>query len=96
MTHYAKVIDGNVIKVVAFEDEKFSEFVDDSPGQWVKTNQQIGVGFTYADGKFAPAKPFESWKLNSENNWKAPKPYPQDGSLYRWDEPSLSWVAENF
>jgi hypothetical protein len=38
-------------------------------------------------------KPFPSWTLNEETlTYSAPTPRPQDGKLYRWDEPTLSWI----
>lgn len=54
-----------------------------------------GVGFIYdvqRDAFIAP-KPFASWVLN-ENTccWDAPTPMPQDGKMYKWDEPTTSWI----
>jgi hypothetical protein len=38
-------------------------------------------------------KPFPSWTLDDSTlTYSAPTPKPQDGKLYRWDEPTLSWV----
>lgn len=38
-------------------------------------------------------KPFQSWTLNEETlTYSPPTPRPQDGKLYRWDEPTLSWI----
>lgn len=54
-----------------------------------------GLGFTYDATRdaFIPPKPFASWVLDEGTcQWKAPVPYPSDGSLYRWDEDSRSWV----
>lgn len=43
----------------------------------------------------------EAWGQNGYPSWvfdeeicafKAPIPYPTDGNLYRWDEPTVSWV----
>jgi len=52
-----------------------------------------GIGFTY-DAEldaFIPAKPFDSWVVNTDTaNWEAPTPRP-DGN-YEWDEDSLSWL----
>lgn len=53
-----------------------------------------GVGFAYnpeLDAFIAP-KPYESWVLNTESaQWEAPKPYPQDGKVYHWEESELDW-----
>jgi hypothetical protein len=54
-----------------------------------------GIGFTYDPvlDAFIPPKPFESWLLNEETcQWEVPVPYPADGKVYRWDEPTLSWI----
>ena len=38
-------------------------------------------------------KPFPSWTLDEPPlTYSAPTPKPQDGKLYRWDEPTLSWI----
>ena len=55
-----------------------------------------GIGYSYDAGRdaFIPQKPFASWTLN-ENSclWESPTPMPTDGSVYQWDEPTLSWVS---
>lgn len=45
------------------------------------------------EDKFYPPPPFASWILNKSTwLWDAPTPMPTDGKMYRWDEPTLSWV----
>jgi len=71
-------------------------------GTWIKTSYNnntrktfAGVGYTY-DPKndiFIPEQPFPSWKLDSNNDWQAPTPYPTDGKDYEWNEKTTSWVA---
>ena len=54
-----------------------------------------GIGYTYDEARdaFIPPKPFESWILDENTcRWNAPVAMPNDGSLYTWDEQSLSWV----
>ena len=54
-----------------------------------------GVGYSYDSGRdaFIPPKPFASWLLNETTClWDAPTPMPTDGKMYKWDEPTLSWV----
>ena len=54
-----------------------------------------GIGYTYDRTRdaFIPPKPFPSWTLNEQTClWDAPTPYPTDGKIYRWDEPTTSWV----
>jgi len=54
-----------------------------------------GVGYTYDaqnDVFYAP-QPFASWVLNKTTwTWDAPKPMPEDGKRYKWDEETTSWV----
>jgi hypothetical protein len=55
-----------------------------------------GTGYRYdvdLDAFIAP-QPYLSWSLNTTTcQWEAPKPYPQDGRVYWWDESLLRWVA---
>jgi hypothetical protein len=38
MAHYAKVIEGTVSRIIVAEPEFFDSFVDDIPGEWIKTS----------------------------------------------------------
>lgn len=54
-----------------------------------------GIGFLYDSDRdaFISQKPYDSWILNESTcQWNAPVSYPQDGKLYRWDEPAVSWM----
>lgn len=54
-----------------------------------------GIGYHYDKHHdvFYQQKPHNSWTLNSNTwTWEAPVPYPTDGKIYRWDEPTTSWV----
>jgi len=53
-----------------------------------------GIGYQYdpvRDG-FVPPQPYPSWQLADNCTWWAPTPMPNDGKMYRWDEPTTSWV----
>jgi hypothetical protein len=55
-----------------------------------------GIGYTYDAGRdaFIAPQPFPSWTLNEETcRWESPTPMPQDGMMYSWDEPTLSWIV---
>jgi hypothetical protein len=39
---------------------------------------------------FILPQPYPSWVLNENSDWVAPVEKPE--GLYRWDEPTLSWV----
>lgn len=44
MAHYAKVLDGKVIKVIVAEADFFNSFVDDTPGEWIQTSYNTRGG----------------------------------------------------
>ena len=56
-----------------------------------------GIGYVYdrANDVFYPPQPYPSWTISESTGWlwTAPKPQPQDGKAYAWDEASLSWKA---
>ena len=102
MTHFAKVLNGVVEKVIIADTSFFDTFVDDSPGDWIQTykdrsqrNHYAGVGYSYDKTKdaFIPPKPFSSWVLNEITcRWEAPVAMPSDGKRYTWDEDTTSWT----
>ena len=52
------------------------------------------VDYTYDAQRdaFIPPKDYASWTLDEFSClWEPPTPKPQDGNLYYWDEPTLSW-----
>ena len=52
-----------------------------------------GIGYMWDGVGFIPPKPYPSWVMNSFSYlWEAPVPYPTDGRIYVWDEPTTSWV----
>ena len=52
MSHFAKVCDGKVIRVIVAEQEFFDTFIDDSPGEWIQTSYNTRGGIHYGqDGK---------------------------------------------
>jgi len=53
-----------------------------------------GIGSTYDPDKdcFIHPQPFPSWELDSDSNWQAPVPCPDDNKKYFWSENDLAWV----
>jgi len=54
-----------------------------------------GIGYVYRQNldAFVAPQPFPSWLLNTDScQWCAPVPYPDDGGVYFWNEPTLSWA----
>ena len=55
-----------------------------------------GIGYIYdaTNDVFYGPQPYASWTLNHSTwTWEAPTPYPTEGGPYRWDEPTVAWVA---
>lgn len=51
--------------------------------------KQDSVKQLWASNEQAP----KSWVFNEETcSFKPPLPYPTDGKIYKWDEPTVSWV----
>jgi hypothetical protein len=54
-----------------------------------------GIGYVYdaANDVFYAPQLYASWVLNNQTwTWEPPVPYPTDGMLYVWDEPTVLWV----
>jgi hypothetical protein len=54
--------------------------------------QYAGIGYIYDEtsDQFVAPQPYESWTLDSNNDWQAPTAKPEGD--YRWDEETLAWV----
>ena len=43
--------------------------------------------------EFYARQPYPSWVFDETTLvWSSPAPYPTDGKIYRWDEPTVSWT----
>lgn len=54
-----------------------------------------GIGYIYdsVNDVFYSPQPYPSWVISAPDwLWKAPVPRPDDGKLYIWNEPTLSWI----
>ena len=105
MSHFAKVVNGVVTKVIVAEPDFFSTsgFIDDSPGEWIQTykdasqrGKYAGIGDTH-DSKidaFLSEQPYPSWVLDSAHQWVSPVgPSPDAGTI---DEGKFyKWDEEN-
>lgn len=69
-------------------------------GIWKQTSynnnfrkRYAGLGYTYdqENDVFITPKPFNSWILNSEFEWEAPIPQPDETHSWIWNEENLSW-----
>jgi len=56
-----------------------------------------GKGYKYIQDLdiFIPPRPYPSWNLDTENYiWAPPIPYPDENSLYNWNETKLIWELQ--
>lgn len=99
MSHFAKVLDGSVLKVIVAEPEFFDSFVDDSPGEWLQCSYNTRGGIHYnpetglpsEDQSKALRKNFPSVGWVYDKNLDAfipPKTFPS----FVFDEQSCTWV----
>ena len=104
MSHFAKVENGIVTKVIVAEKEFFDTFVDDSPGEWIQTsyNDNFRGRFAIVGGiydrerdVFYERQPYASWILDDNYNWQAPINYPIDNKLYNWNVQDQEWQENN-
>jgi len=111
MSHWAELDNDNkVIRVLVGDnndpngDEGYQWLIDNLGGRWIKTSYNAtirgayaGIGFTYNEEEdiFVSPQPFPSW-TRTGSFWDAPKPYPNDGALYNWDEENEEWVLNAY
>ena len=74
-------------------------------GKYVQTSynanfrkQYAGIGYFYdkVNDIFIAEKPYESWVLDQNFDWRSPVEYPNDGQRYIWNEQEISWVEASF
>jgi|TARA_B100000287_G_scaffold393930_1_gene407583 hypothetical protein len=66
--------------------------------------QYAGLGYTYDEtkNKFILPKPFDSWSLDSNDDWIAPVTYPSKDEiesnpvLILWDEDNQKWLGKTY
>ena len=54
-----------------------------------------GIGFIYdsVNDVFYEPQPYPSWVIFAPTwIWQAPVPRPNDGKVYQWNEPTLTWI----
>lgn len=92
MGHFAKVVDSKVVSVIVAEAEFFDTFVDNSPGEWVKTSyntigNQHTQGGTPLRGNFAGI----GYTYDKANDvFYAPQPYASwvlNQTTWLWEAP---------
>ena len=101
MSHFAEIDNNGIVLRVIVSEQDFinSGAVGDSLN-WVQTsynnkfrNKFAVVEDIYDKTKdaFISPQPYDSWTLDSDNNWQAPTAMPNDGEAYEWNEDKKSW-----
>ena len=98
MSHFAKVVNKKVVKVISAEESFFEKFIDDSPGEWLQTSYNTMGGIHYGkdrnpDGGVPLRKNFAAVGYTYDATRDAfipPKPYPSwtlNEETCLWDSP---------
>lgn len=98
MSHFAKVFDDKVIKVIVAESDFFQHFVDPHPGTWIRTSYNTRGNVHYGadgnpDGGQAIRANFAGvgYTYDKINDvFYAPQPYPSwslNRSTWLWEPP---------
>ena len=69
-----------------------------------RRKQYAGIGLIYdaAKDKFISPKPFDSWTLDSNDDWEAPVTYPNVDEVdsnpvqILWDETNQKWIGKTY
>lgn len=99
--HNNELLDENGVESEA-KGIAFCKSIFGAESRWKQTSYNgnfrknyAGIDYRYDDARdaFIPPQPYPSWVLNEATClWQAPVPKPDSEGLYRWDEPTLSWI----
>jgi hypothetical protein len=98
MSHFAKVLDGKVIKAIVADESFFNTFVDETPGQWIQTSYNTRGNVHYGqDGQPDSGVALRGNYAGDGYNYDAtndvftpPQPYPSwviNESTWQWEAP---------
>lgn len=89
MSHFAKVLDGKVIKVIVAEPDFFETFIDSSPGAWIQTSYNT-YGNQHPEGRPLRGNYAGIGYIYDANNdvFYEPQPYPS------WTLNKTTWLWE--
>ena len=98
MSYYAEIKNNNVIRVIVATKEIINK---NYKGNWIETKIDnsirknfAGIGMTYNKEKdiFILKKPYNSWTLNNNSDWKAPIEKPNQNDFFIWKESTKEWI----
>ena len=91
MAHYAKVLDGRVIKVLKIEPDFFENgFQDDGPGEWIQTSYNTRGGVYWDRETDAPHA--DQSKMLRYNFAGIGSYYDRDADAFYSERPYDSWT----
>jgi hypothetical protein len=91
MSHYAKVLNQIVQKVIVADEEFFDTFVDNSPGSWIQTSYNTRGGVHYQPNSNTPS---DDQSLALRKNF-AGVGYHYDGTGFYAPQPYNSWTLNS-
>jgi hypothetical protein len=101
MSHFAKVIDGVVVRVIVAEQDFINSGLVGDAFLWIQTSYNKNFRKNYASidmlydqvrDAFYWSQPFPSWTLNEDTcQWESPVPHPTDDKRYEWIEETTNW-----
>lgn len=96
MAHWAKVVNGEVVECIVAEADFFDTFVDDTPGEWIKTSYNMWGGVHYDSETGEPSK---DQSIITGDEARERKNYGGQGMKYDatadafyWPQPYSSWT----
>tara|TARA_R100001244_G_C5063138_1_gene109375 strand:- start:83 stop:415 length:333 start_codon:yes stop_codon:yes gene_type:complete len=97
MSYFAEIKNNKVIRVIVSTQKIINK---NYSGEWIETKEDnsirknfAGIGMSYNKQKdiFIFDKPFSSWSLDNNNEWKSPKEKPNLKDDFIWEELKQEW-----
>ena len=90
MAHYAKVLDGKVIKVIVAEADFFKTFIDETAGTWIQTSYNTRGGVHYEPNSNTASS--DQSKALRKNYAGLGFIYDKDKDAFYEPQPYASWI----
>lgn len=90
MGHYAKVVNNKVEKIIVAKADFFESFIDDSPGEWIKTSYNTKGGIHYDPVSGEPS--VDQSKALRKNYAGIGYTYDKEKDAFIPPKPYSSWV----
>ena len=95
LLEYGAVKNNLIVNVQVFDinitEEDLQNIADANQyDSFVVKTDRITIGSQLVNNIWVLPKPFNSWILNSDNNWEAPIPKTSENCY--WSEDTLSWI----